>query len=84
MAEGSAGSAGALHPGGHERDDLGVSREEENMRNILVIAAVAVAALVPLLALRWLGLLSQDAVVVGFVTGVAVAAVLMLGARKAQ
>jgi uncharacterized membrane protein (DUF441 family) len=54
------------------------------MRNVLVIIAVAVAALVPLLALRWFDLLSQDAVVIGFVTGVVVAVVLTLRARKAQ
>jgi hypothetical protein len=54
------------------------------VRNVLIIIAVAVAALVPLLVLRWLGLLSQEAVVVGFVTGVAVAVVLTLRARKAQ
>lgn len=54
------------------------------MRNALVIVAVAVAALVPLLALRWFDLLSQDAVVVGFVTGVVVAVVLTVRARKAQ
>ncbi len=54
------------------------------MRNVLIVIAVAVAALVPLLVLRWLGLLSHDEVVVGFVTGVAVAIVLTLQARKAQ
>jgi hypothetical protein len=54
------------------------------MRNILIIIAVAVAALVPLLALRWFGLLSHDAVVVGFVTGLAVAVVMTIGARKAR
>jgi hypothetical protein len=56
----------------------------EGMRSVLIIVAVAVAALVPLLALRWLDLLSQDAVVIGFVTGVAVAVVLTLRAKKAQ
>jgi len=54
------------------------------MRNVLVAVAAVVAAIAVLLGLRWLGLLSNEAVVVGVTTSVAVAAVLSLSARKAR
>jgi hypothetical protein len=45
------------------------------MRNVIVPTIIAVAAVAALVGLRWAGLLSHEAMVVGFATGVAVATV---------
>jgi hypothetical protein len=52
------------------------------MRNLLVIVATAVVALVVLLGLNWFGLVSQDAVAVGFITGLVIAIIISLSNRK--
>ena len=48
------------------------------MRIVLNVAAAAVISLVALLGLRWFGLISYDAAVVGFVTGLVVAVLISL------
>ena len=53
------------------------------MRNVVMAAIIVVVAGAALFGLRWVGLLSQEAVVVGFATGVAVAAVLSFARKRA-
>jgi hypothetical protein len=52
------------------------------MRSVLMVAATAVISLVLLLGLRWLGIISQDAVAVGFCTGLGIAIAMALTNRK--
>jgi hypothetical protein len=52
------------------------------MRNLFAVVAVAVIALVLLGGLRWFDLISQDAMVIGFITGVVVAVMLTLRNSK--
>ena len=52
------------------------------MRTALVVAIVAVIAGGVLFGLRWIGWLSHDAMVIGFVTGVAVAVVMGIANRR--
>jgi membrane associated rhomboid family serine protease len=55
------------------------------MRNVLVAAAAVAVVLVAMVGLRWLGLVTHDAAVVGFVTGIAVAVVILVAnAKKAS
>jgi hypothetical protein len=53
------------------------------MRNIVIAAIIVVAAVAALAGLRWAGLLSHEAMVVGFATGIAVAAVLSFAKKRA-
>jgi hypothetical protein len=43
------------------------------MRDIVKAAVIAVAAVAALAGLRWAGVLSHEAMVIGFVTGITVA-----------
>jgi len=52
------------------------------MRSVLIVAATAAVSLVLLLGLRWLGIVSQDAVAVGFCTGLGIAIAMALTTRK--
>jgi hypothetical protein len=52
------------------------------MRTVLVVAAVAVIAGGVLFGLRWGGLLSHDAMVIGFATGFAVAVVMAIANKR--
>jgi membrane associated rhomboid family serine protease len=55
---------------------------KEIMRNVLAVVAIAVIVLVLMIGLRWFELVSQDAAVVGFVTGIVIAVVMALTNRR--